>query len=161
MFILAIQIHLEEFGASQGTINYLYSAYCVGYFVQSMFMTVFHNYNQLGMMIFGMGGMGVCLILMAPWDLIFEREFYYVAASMPLFGIMISALFGKKYLVPVQPHMITVAKTLYKFPDDDRLNDGISSINMIFQSAGGIFGPVAGGCILVTFRLGHCLLFVR
>ena len=158
MFVLAIQIHLEGFGASQDTINYLYSAYCIGYFVQSMLMAMFHNYNQLGMMIFGMGGMGVCLILMAPWDLIFDREFYYVAASMPLFGIMISALFGKKYLVPVQPHMITVAKTLYKFPDDDRLNDGISSINMIFQSAGGIFGPVAGGLYLSYFSIESLLV---
>ena len=49
--------------------------------------------------------------------------------------------------------MVTVAKTLYKFPDDDRLNDGISSINMMFQSAGGILGPVAGGLYLSYFSI--------
>ena len=55
--------------------------------------------------------------------------------------------------MPVQPHMVTVAKTLYKFPDDDRLNDGISSINMMFQQQGGVFGPVAGGLYLSYFSI--------
>ena len=160
VFILAIQVHLEDFGASQNTINYLYSAYCLGYFMQSMFFAVFHNYNQLGMMIFGMGGMGICLIMMAPWDFIFDREFYYVAASMPLFGVMFAALYGKIYLVPAQPHMITVAKTLYKFPDDDRLNDGISSISMIFQQFGGVFGPLAGGFYLNYFSIDSLFVVI-
>ena len=160
VFILAIQVHLEDFGASQNTINYLYSAYCLGYFLQSMFLAVFHNYNQLGMMIFGMGGMGICLIMMAPWDFILDREFYYVAASMPLFGVMFAALYGKIYLVPAQPHMITVAKTLYKFPDDDRLNDGISSISMIFQQFGGVFGPLAGGFYLNYFSIDSLFVVI-
>ena len=114
-------------------------------------MVIFHRYNQLGMMILGMAGMGVSLVMIGPWELIFERSFYYVVIGIPLFGIMLSALYGKGYLVPVQPHMITVAKRLYQLPDDDRLNDGISSISMISQSAGGIFGPLAGGFYLNYF----------
>ena len=40
---------------------------------------------------------------------------------------------------------------MYGFPDDDRLNDGISSICMISQSAGGIIGPLAGGLYIDYF----------
>ena len=49
-------------------------------------MVIFHRYNQLGMMILGMAGMGVSLVMIGPWELIFERSFYYVVIGIPLFG---------------------------------------------------------------------------
>ena len=96
IFVLAIQIHLEEFELSQNAINYLYSSYCIGYFVMSLVLAVFHRYGQLGMMVLGMAGMGVSLLLMSPWDLVLDRNYYYIVVSIPLFGIMLAALYGKE-----------------------------------------------------------------
>lgn len=146
-----LQLHLQTFDLAQYSINYMYSSYCGGYAVQAILLSVYTRYSQRGSMVVGLLGLCCSFVMMGPWTAVLPDSVYIVGASLPLFGLMLSTLYSEIYVVPVQPHMILVAKETYGYPDDDRLNDMLSSLTQMTLAAGEIVGPVFGALLMEVY----------
>ena len=111
-------------------------------------------------MILGLLGLCCSFVMMGPWTVVLPESVYIVGASLPLFGLMLSTLYSKSYVVPVQPHMILVAKDTYGYPEDDRLNDMISSLTQMTLAAGEIVGPVLGALLMQAYSFERLAMTV-
>ena len=101
--------------------------------------------------------MSLGYFLFGPAPFLFDPNLSVVAISLVILGCGQTLMNGKSYIVPTMPHMIEVAQSYYALPEDDRLNDSISTIANIFMSLGEITGPVAGSFMSIYFGFRNAL----
>lgn len=139
-----IEPHVISYGIKEEYVGYWYIINTGAYFFGSFAMAYSANLPRTKTMLCGIILLIISLILLGPCPYIFPRNIIIVGIGHHIMGWSGSIIFSISYLVPLMPYLIDISHREYSYPNDDRLNDAISSIVNISICCGEISGPIFG-----------------
>lgn len=149
-----IEPHVLSYGIDEEYVGYWYSIYTGAYCTSALIMTRLNTLPKQKTMFTGLCLLVIAMLLLGPCPFVFDRNVYMAGVGHHLMGWAISIMYSKHYLVPLMPYLIEVSHSEYNIPNDDRLNDSVSSIVNIFFCIGEIFGPVIGSLLPEFYEEG-------
>ena len=144
MFLPIFEPYLLEYGVEEKNIGLWYSIYTVTYLIVSLIMLFPYTFKKSRLIAAG------CFLMSLAYFL-FEANLSMVAISLVILGCGVPLMNSNNYIVPTVPHMVEIAHAHYNLPEDDRVNDSISSITTIFISLGEVVGPIVGSFLPMYF----------
>lgn len=153
-FLPNIEPHLLSYDVQENDIGFWYMFYTVGYLFGSFLLMIPYRFKKQLVMSIGCISLTVGYFLLGPSPLFFVKDFTLVCVGLFSIGLGIAFMSGNIYIVPAIPHMIDVAKNVYGFEDDYKLNDAITSLANINCSLGEIFGPIIGSYLAIYSGFG-------